>query len=131
MDEHKRVRPLVFIFHFSVFIESKWKMQNEKMALAGLPFIALGARWRFFGRSLTQRTTVGDAPTAQIIRRQFHRHDVARQNTNKVFSNFAGDMRQYFVAILKPNAKLSVRERLRHPALSQDAFFLCHTHHLK
>src|SRR5687768_6401327 len=75
---------------------------------------------------LTQRSAEGDAALVQIVRRNGHRHGVARQNTNEVLAHLARDVRDDLVPIIKLDAKLRVRKCLHYFALRQKVFFFGH-----
>src|SRR5712692_9309715 len=57
---------------------------------------------------------VDDSPARQVVGRQLHLHPVARQDTDKVLTHLAGDMRQHLVLVLELHPEHGVGERLDH-----------------
>src|SRR5438128_8124908 len=85
-------------------------------------FARIGA---FFLR-LPQRSAESDAAFAEVVGRNGHGDDVAGQDADEVFAHTAGDVGDDFVPIVELDAKLRVRQGLRHFALSQVCFFFRH-----
>src|SRR5205823_835627 len=55
---------------------------------------------------------IDNAAACQVVRRKLDRHFVSRENTNKILSHFAGNVRQNLVLVLQLNSEHGVRQRL-------------------
>lgn len=52
---------------------------------------------------------VGDSSTIQIVRRQFDRYAVARQDLDEVHADFAGNVRQDLMIVLQFDLEHGIR----------------------
>lgn len=73
------------------------------------------------------RLAVRDSSTGEIVRRQFHRHRVARQDADVMHAHFAGYMSQHLMAVLQLHAKHGVGQRFDDGSLHFDYVFFSHT----
>jgi hypothetical protein len=67
-----------------------------------------------------------DTPSGQIVRGKLYRHFVARQDSNKILSHFAGDVCQHHVFVVQLNFEHSVGQRLKHHRRDLNCIFLRH-----
>src|SRR5439155_12180289 len=83
-----------------------------------------------FRGCLAQRTTVGDPPLGQIIRRDSDGDRVARQDPDEILAYSPRNMGNELMSAFQAYAKLGICQRLDNFALDLDRFFLRHENFL-
>src|SRR6266536_4259409 len=78
------------------------------------------------GRLLAQRTAVGDAALAEVVRRQGDGHGVTRQDADEVLAHLARDVGEHLVAVLQPDLEPGVGQCGGHLALDLKGLFFRH-----
>ena len=65
-----------------------------------------------------------DARTTEVVRRQFHRHLVSRQDADVVHPHLSGDMGEDFVSVLELDTEHRVGKWFNHGSLNEDRVIL-------
>lgn len=69
---------------------------------------------------------IRDTSAGEIIRRQFDRHLIARQNSDEMHAHFSGNMRENLVTIIQLHSEHCIGERFSNRPLNLDDIFLRH-----
>jgi hypothetical protein len=69
-------------------------------------------------------SAIGDSALTEIVRSQLNRNAVTWHNAYEMLPHFTGDMSDYFVAILKFDAKLRSGERFDYCSRQLNDFFI-------
>src|SRR5579863_3835932 len=67
-----------------------------------------------------------NASALGVVRRNFDRHSISRDDTNEVLSHAAGDVRHHLVTDVQLHDELGVRQRFGDDTFHRNAFFFRH-----
>lgn len=70
---------------------------------------------------------IGDAPTTEVIGREFDEDAVAGEDLDEIHPDLAADVREHFMAVGEFDPEHGVRERLCHGPFDFDGVLLGHT----